>query len=166
ATANVLDPVPAALRDRMETIQLPGYVDEEKLHIARRYLIPKQAVENGIELEHHIRFGDDAIATLINGYTHEAGVRTLERRLGAICRKRARQLVSDGGGAELTQLSTSAGAESEALDVTPEVVRKLLGPPSFRIETQLAERVRCPGVAVALAWTPQGGDVLFVEVAR
>ena len=166
ATANVLDPVPAALRDRMETIQLPGYVDEEKLHIARRYLIPKQAVENGIELEHHIRFGDDAIATLINGYTHEAGVRTLERRLGAICRKRARQLVADGGDAMLTQPSTSIGAESEALEVTPEVVRKLLGPPNFLIETQLAERVRCPGVAVALAWTPQGGDVLFVEVAR
>ncbi len=166
ATANVLDPVPAALRDRMETIQLPGYVDEEKLHIARRYLIPKQAVENGIELDHHIRFGDDAIATLINGYTHEAGVRTLERRLGAICRKRARQLVADGGDAMLTQPSTSIGAESEALEVTPEVVRKLLGPPNFLIETQLAERVRCPGVAVALAWTPHGGDILFVEVAR
>ena len=151
ATANVLDPVPAALRDRMETIELPGYADEEKMHIARRYLIPKQTEENGVQLDTHIQFTDEAVRSVIHGYTHEAGVRTLERRLGSICRKRARELVENG---------------RDCMRVDPDMVRKLLGPPSFKTETQLAERVRSPGVAVALAWTPYGGDILFVEVAR
>src|SRR5690606_12643842 len=131
ATANVLDPVPAALRDRMETIELPGYADEEKMHIARRYLIPKQTEENGVQLDTHIQFTDEAVRSVIHGYTHEAGVRTLERRLGSICRKRARELVENG---------------RDCMRVDPDMVRKLLGPPSFKTETQLAERVRSPGV--------------------
>lgn len=151
ATANVLDPVPPALRDRLETIELPGYVDEEKVHIARRYLIPKQAEHNGVALDEHIRFTEDGIRRVIHGYTHEAGVRTLERNLGAICRKHARQLLSRG---------------ASLLTVDAPTVRALLGPPRYRVETELAERVQAPGVAVALAWTPFGGELLFVEASR
>lgn len=151
ATANVLDPVPPALRDRLETIELPGYVDEEKVHIARRYLIPKQTEHNGVALDEHIRFTEDGIRRVIHGYTHEAGVRTLERNLGAICRKHARQLLSHG---------------ASLLTVDAPTVRALLGPPRYRVETELAERVQAPGVAVALAWTPFGGELLFVEASR
>lgn len=151
ATANVLDPVPPALRDRLETIELPGYVDEEKVHIARRYLIPRQAEQNGIVLDEHIRFTDEGISAVIHGYTHEAGVRTLERSLGALCRKHARHLLSQGPSMMTVDAST---------------VRRSLGPPRYRVETELAERVQAPGVAVALAWTPFGGELLFVEASR
>jgi len=150
-TANVLDPVPPALKDRMETIELPGYIDEEKMQIAKHYLVPRQLERNGLAATEHVEFGDAGLQAIIRGHTREAGVRELERSIGAICRKRARQL---GEGA------------TGRLEVDPTVVRDLLGPPLRRIETELAERVAVPGVAVALAWTPYGGDVLFIEATR
>ncbi len=150
-TANMLDTIPSALLDRMEVLELPGYSAEEKAHIARQYLIPKQARAHGLEVDRHIRFTDDGLNEIIRRYTHEAGVRNLERELATLCRKRAKQV---------------AGGATGALEVTPEVVRELLGVPRFRVETELEERTRKPGVAVAVAWTPAGGDILFVEAAR
>jgi ATP-dependent Lon protease len=152
ATANVLDTIPTPLRDRMEIIELPGYVDEEKLEIARRYLVPKQIEAHGIEQDIDIEFTDDGIEEIIRGYTHEAGVRLLEQKIAAVCRKRARQIASRQA--------------NGALEVTAEVVRELLGAPRYRVETEIAERTRRPGVAVALAWTPGGGEILFVEATR
>ena len=148
ATANLMDPVPPALRDRMEVIDLPGYIDEDKLQIAQRYLVPKQVEESGVGV---LSFTDDAIFELVRGYTHEAGVRKLEQLIASICRKRARQLAEGHDG---------------ALHVTRGIVGGLLGPATFRIESQLAERTHEPGVAVAVAWTPHGGDILFVESTR
>jgi ATP-dependent Lon protease len=151
-TANVLDPVPDALRDRMEIIDLQGYTEQEKVIIAFRYLIPRQIAENGLRAENDIRFGDEAVRFLIRRYTREAGVRNLEREIGTICRKRARRIAE--GGAD------------GAAEVTPELVEKSLGAPRFRTDVEVAERTRRPGVAVGLAWTPVGGDVLFIEAGR
>jgi ATP-dependent Lon protease len=150
-TANMLDTIPPALLDRMEVLELPGYSAEEKAHIARQYLIPKQAREHGLQVDTHIRITNEGLSEVIQRYTHEAGVRNLERELATLCRKRARRVAEGAAG---------------ALEVTPEVVRELLGVPRFRIETELEERTRKPGVAVAVAWTPAGGDILFVEAAR
>lgn len=150
-TANFLDPVPPALRDRMEVLELPGYIEEEKVFIAQRFLVPKQAQAHGLAVEKQIRFREDGLREIIRSYTHEAGVRNLERGIATICRKQARRIVE--------------GA-TEPLEVTPEVVGELLGVPKFRIETELEERTRRPGVAVGVAWTPAGGDILFVEAAR
>jgi ATP-dependent Lon protease len=150
-TANVLDPVPDALRDRMEIIELQGYTEQEKVMIAFRYLIPRQIQENGLDPEKNIRFGDEAVRFVIRRYTREAGVRNLEREIGAICRKRARRM---------------AEGQPESAEVTPEWVEKSLGAPRFRTELEVAERTRRPGVAVGLAWTPTGGDVLFIEAGR
>jgi ATP-dependent Lon protease len=148
ATANVLDTIPDALRDRMEVIELPGYIDEEKLQIAQRYLIPKQIELNGLSAGTDIGFLDAAVLEIIRGYTHEAGVRKLEQLIASLCRKRARQLAEGATG---------------TLVVGPGTVPDMLGPAHYRIESQLAERTERPGVATALAWTPAGGDVLFVE---
>ncbi len=150
-TANVLDTIPPALLDRMDMLELPGYSEEEKLHIARRYLVPRQIAEHGLAAEKQIGFVDEALREMVRAYTHEAGVRNLERAIGAICRKHARAI--------------AAGAVG-SLTVTTDVVRSRLGPPRFQPEADLAERVQKPGVAVALAWTPNGGDVLFVEATR
>ena len=150
-TANVLDPVPDALRDRMEIIPLEGYTEQEKVVIAFRYLIPRQTQENGVELGTDIEFGDDAVRLLIRRYTREAGVRNLEREIGAICRKQARRI---------------AEGVRQKMVVTPEVVEKDLGAPRFRTDTEVADRTRRAGVAVGLAWTPVGGDVLFIEAGR
>jgi ATP-dependent Lon protease len=150
-TANVLDPVPDALRDRMEIIPLEGYTEHEKVIIAFRYLIPRQVHENGLSVENGIRFTDESVRFLIRRYTREAGVRSLEREIGAICRKQARRIAEGSTGAVV---------------VTPEVVEKDRGAPRFRPDTEVAERTRRPGVAVGLAWTPVGGDVLFVEAGR
>jgi ATP-dependent Lon protease len=152
-TANILDTVPPALRDRMEVLELPGYTEEEKVQIARQFLVPKQIETHGLEAEKQIRFTDEGLQEIIRSYTHEAGVRNLERNIATVCRKRARQIAEDG-------------AATEALEVTAEVVREFLGVPRHRIETELEERTRRPGVAVGVAWTPQGGDVLFVEAAK
>jgi ATP-dependent Lon protease len=150
-TANVLDPVPDALRDRMEIISLEGYTEQEKVIIAFRYLIPRQTAENGVDPNQDIEFLDAAVRFLIRRYTREAGVRNLEREIGTLCRKQARRI---------------AEGTREKLVITPEVVEKQLGAPRFRTDTEVAERTRRPGVAVGLAWTPVGGDVLFIEAGR
>ncbi len=150
-TANVLDTIPEALRDRMEIIELQGYTEQEKVMIAFRYLIPRQIKENGLE-EKNLHFTDEGVRHLIRRYTREAGVRSLEREIGTVCRKRARR-IAEG--------KVDSGAE-----VTPERVEEFLGAPRFRPDVEVEERTRRPGVAVGLAWTPVGGDVLFVEAGR
>jgi ATP-dependent Lon protease len=150
-TANVLDPVPDALRDRMEIISLEGYTEQEKVVIAFRYLVPRQITENGLTAEQDIEFSEDAVRFIVRRYTREAGVRSLEREIGAICRKQARRI---------------AEGTREKVLVSPEVVEKDLGAPRYRTDTEVADRTRRPGVAVGLAWTPVGGDVLFIEAGR
>jgi ATP-dependent Lon protease len=149
-TANVLDTIPEALRDRMEIIELQGYTEQEKAIIAFRYLIPRQVKENGLE-DGSIHFTDEAVRYIIRRYTREAGVRSLEREIGSICRKRARRI---------------AEGKTEGAEITPERVEEFLGAPRFRPDVEVAERTRRPGVAVGLAWTPVGGDVLFIEAGR
>jgi ATP-dependent Lon protease len=146
-TANMLDPIAEPLRDRMEIIELQGYTEEEKVHIAFQYLIPRQVDENGITPE-QIEFPDAAVRNIIRHYTREAGVRNLERTIGTICRKQARRL---------------AEGKTEKLTVTKEIIQEFLGGIKIRTEGEIAERTERPGVAVGLAWTPAGGDVLFVE---
>jgi ATP-dependent Lon protease len=148
-TANVLDPVPPALRDRMEVLEIPGYTEEEKLAIARDHLVQKQIVGHGLTAD-QLTITDDALRTVIRGYTREAGVRNLEREVGAICRKAARR---------------RAEGNEEAMTVTPETVVALLGAPTF-LDEEIEERTKEPGVAIGLAWTPAGGDVLFIEASR
>jgi ATP-dependent Lon protease len=150
-TANVLDTVPDALRNRMEIIPLEGYTEQEKVMIAFRYLIPRQMRENGVDPETGFHFTDESVRFLIRSYTREAGVRSLEREIGAICRKQARRI---------------AEGKTETHEVTPEIVEKDIGAPRFRADAEVAERTRRPGVAVGLAWTPVGGDVLFIEAGR
>ncbi len=154
-TANMLDTIPEPLRDRMEVIELSGYTEEEKLHIAFKYLIPKQASENGVAAE-RLDFQEAGVRTLIRQYTREAGVRALEREVGGIIRKYARR-IAEG------KLSPEEASGAARLPVTPEVVREFLGGPKVRTEVEVVERTRRPGVAVGLAWTPSGGDVLFIE---
>ena len=146
-TANTLDTVPGPLRDRMEVIQLAGYTEEEKLQIATRYLVPRQIDRNGLK-KSQIAFSDTGLQTIISDYTREAGVRNLEREIGAACRKVARQVAEDKLEKKLT--------------VTAPKVRELLGRPRFQRDV-VKRRTREPGVATGLAWTPVGGDVLFVE---
>ena len=149
-TANQLDPVPAPLLDRMELIFLQGYSEEEKLHIANRYLIPRQIKENGITPE-HIEFPEDAVRWLTRHYTREAGVRKLEQVIGTVCRKQARRVVE---------------GKTEKLVITRDVLKEFLGGIQVRVETEVSERVKRPGVAVGLAWTPAGGDILFIEANK
>jgi ATP-dependent Lon protease len=151
ATANWLDPIPEPLRDRMEIIELPGYTGEEKIHIAHRYLIPKQATEHGLKIGEQLEFKDEALRELIHSYTREAGVRNLEREIATITRKQARRI---------------AEGKTEKMVVTPEIVREFLGVPKFRTEKEVEERVKRPGVAVGLVWTPVGGDIIFIEATR
>jgi len=149
-TANMLDPIPDPLRDRMEIIELQGYTEEEKLHIARRYLVPRQIEENGVTAE-QIEFPDEAIRFITRHYTREAGVRNLERNIGTICRKRARRI---------------AEGKTGKLVVDQEAIHDFLGGIKIRVEGEIAERTKRAGVAVGLAWTPTGGDVLFVEANK
>ena len=151
ATANWMDPIPEPLRDRMEIIELPGYTGEEKIHIAHKYLIPKQATEHGLKVGEQIEFTDEALQEIIHHYTREAGVRNLEREIGTITRKQARRI---------------AEGKTEKMIATPEVVREFLGVPKFRTEKEIDERVMRPGVAVGLVWTPVGGDIVFIEASR
>ena len=151
ATANWMDPIPEPLRDRMEIIELPGYTGEEKIHIAHKYLIPKQAAEHGLKVGEQIQFSDEALREIIHSFTREAGVRNLEREIATITRKQARQI---------------AEGHMEKMEVTPEIVRKYLGVPKFRAEKEVEERVKTPGVAVGLVWTPVGGDIIFIEASR
>jgi len=149
ATANVIDNVPAALRDRMEVIELPGYTLEEKREIARGFLIPRQVERNGIG-EVGFELTDAAITKIIESYTREAGVRNLEREVGAVCRKVARRVAE--------------GETEGPVTVDTDDVSELLGP--IKAEPDLAEDDVVPGVAVGLAWTPTGGDILFIEATE
>jgi ATP-dependent Lon protease len=147
-TANVLDTIPPPLRDRMEVIELAGYTEEEKLEIAKRHVIPKQLREHGLTPE-QLRFEDDAIVLIARAYTREAGLRNLEREVGRVCRKVARA-VTEG--------------RTEPVVCTRERVHEFLG--AERFFSEVAERTEEPGVAVGLAWTPAGGDILFIEATR
>jgi ATP-dependent Lon protease len=149
-TANMLDTVPPPLLDRMELIFLQGYSEEEKVQIAFRYLIPRQIKENGITPE-QIEFPEDMVRYVVRHYTREAGVRKLEQTIGTICRKEARRVVE--------------GHKEKQL-VTPELLKEFLGGIQVRVETEIADRVKRPGVAVGLAWTPSGGEILFIEANK
>ncbi len=151
-TANQLDPVAEPLRDRMEIIELQGYTEEEKVHIAFQYLVPRQIEENGISKD-QIEFPEETIRFIIRHYTREAGVRSLERTIGTICRKQARRI---------------AEGKTDKLVVTTELVQHtdMLGGIKIRTEGEIAERTKRSGVAVGLAWTPTGGDILFIEANK
>jgi len=151
ATANWLDPIPEPLRDRMEIIELSGYTEEEKVHIAKMFLIERQAKENGITIGEQIEFTDESLHELIRHYTREAGVRNLERELGTLVRKQARRL---------------AEGKTDKLVVTPEVIREVLGIAKVHQEKEVEERVQQPGVSVGLVWTPVGGDIVFIEASK
>src|SRR6202162_3801405 len=151
ATANWLDPIPEPLRDRMEIIELSGYTEEEKVHIAKMFLIARQAKENALTIGDQIEFTDDALHELIRHYTREAGVRNLEREIGTLVRKQARRL---------------AEGKTDKLVVTPEVVREVLGIEKVHLEKEVEERVQKPGVSVGLVWTPVGGDIVFIEASK
>jgi ATP-dependent Lon protease len=147
-TANVLDTIPGPLRDRMEIIQLPGYTAEEKLQIARRYLVKRQLEANGLTSE-QCEITDAALRAIISDYTREAGVRNLEREIGRVFRHVAMRIAEGASGKILIDTS----------DLAP-----ILGPRQF--ESEVAMRVSVPGVATGLAWTPVGGDILFIEASR
>jgi ATP-dependent Lon protease len=148
ATANVIDPVPAALKDRLEILELPGYTRDEKRNIARQFLVPKQLEEHGLK-DTQIEVTDEAVAEVIDGYTREAGVRNLEREVGSIARGVAVKI---------------AEGSKEKYTVKANDVPEYLGPQKFMSE--VAERTAEPGVATGLAWTPVGGDILFIEATR
>lgn len=148
ATANMMEPIPPALRDRMEVIEIPSYVEDEKLHIARNFLVPKQEAEHGLK-EKQIEFTDEAIHFLISGYTKEAGVRNLERKIADVCRGVA--------------MEVAAGSKKK-FAIDREAVVKYLGNQKFYLE--VSERINKPGIATGLAWTPVGGDILFIEATK
>ncbi|MBM3666479.1 MAG: endopeptidase La [Actinobacteria bacterium] len=148
ATANVLDPIPPPLQDRMETIQLAGYTTDEKLHIARKYLVPRQLEGNGLKSS-QLEIADPAITAVIEEYTREAGVRNLERQIGALCRKVARQVAE--------------GKAEGKVKVSAKKARELLG--KRRVFAETRRRTKDPGVATGLAYTPAGGDILFIEAS-
>jgi ATP-dependent Lon protease len=148
ATANVLDSIPAPLRDRMEVIELTGYTEEEKLQIARRYLLKRQLKANGLT-EDQVQLSDEALRRVIADYTREAGVRNLERQIGALLRNSA---------------VTIASGDAQSVSIDPAAVERILG--AARFESDVALRTSVPGVATGLAWTPAGGDILFIETSR
>jgi ATP-dependent Lon protease len=147
-TANVLETIPPALKDRMEVLELPGYADDEKLMIAKEHLIPKQLNEHGLSTD-LLEFNDEPLLGIINSYTREAGVRNLEREIAAVCRAVAKEV---------------AEGKKEKVTVELEMLHKFLGPVKFFPE--IAERTSDPGVATGLAWTPTGGDIIFVEATK
>jgi len=148
-TANVLDPVPPALRDRLEVLELPGYTREEKMHIARNFVLPKQLAEHGITTE-ILEVASDAVGDIIDSYTREAGVRNLEREVANVCRAVA--------------VKVAEGAHSGKMVVSSKELPQILGPQKYISE--VAERTCEPGVATGLAWTPVGGDIIFIEASR
>jgi len=148
ATANMMDPVAPALKDRMEVLELPGYTDEEKLRIAKQFLIPKQLEAHGLKPE-QLEIRDDAVRKIVSSYTREAGVRNLERQIAAVCRGVAQEVVEADDPASVKRR------------VGPDDLHKYLGPPRFFPEVK--ERISRPGVATGLAWTPSGGDIIFIE---
>jgi ATP-dependent Lon protease len=148
ATANTMDTIPGPLRDRMEVIEIPGYTQADKLNIAKQYLVNRQLDANGLTRQ-QVKFKDDALRYVIEGYTREAGVRNLERNIGSVIRGIAAEIVS---------------GEKESETVTPDEVERLLGPRRF--EPEIAQRTSVPGVATGMAYTPVGGDILFIEATR
>ena len=148
ATANVLDTIPGPLRDRMEVIELSGYTEDEKLEIAKRYLVKRQLVANGLTAE-QLELPDETLRAIARDYTREAGNRNLERLIGAVCRHVAVRI---------------AEGQAERMTITPDRLTEILGPPRF--ENDVAMRTSVPGVATGLAWTPVGGDILFIEASR
>ncbi len=155
-TANMLDPIPEPLLDRMEIIHLQGYTEEEKVKIAYKYLIPRQIEANGIPAE-LIEFPEESVRYIVRHYTREAGVRKLEQVLGTVCRKVARRYVEDDGRKDGTFVR---------LVIDKDLLQEFLGGVQVRVDMEVFERTRRPGVAVGLAWTPAGGDVLFIEANR
>ena len=149
-TANLLEPIPGPLRDRMEIISLAGYTENEKIAIAKGYLIPRQLRENGLRTK-EVTFTDASLQQIIRSYTREAGVRNLEREIGAVCRKLVTQI---------------AEGKVESTVISEEKISELLGRPKFYGLEEIAERTSLPGVATGLAWTPVGGEVLFIEATR
>ncbi|NNJ70648.1 MAG: endopeptidase La, partial [Kiritimatiellales bacterium] len=147
-TANMLDTIPGPLRDRMEVIRISGYTLQEKVHIARRFLAPKAIREHGLKRA-NIKFTTDALEGIIGGYTAEAGVRNLERQIANVCRKVARGF---------------AEGKTRPVEVTVRKLKGFLGP--IKVEKDVAERQAVPGVVTGLAWTPYGGDILFIEATR
>ncbi|MCL5256903.1 MAG: endopeptidase La [Chloroflexi bacterium] len=147
-TANLLDPIPPALKDRMEILRLPGYIEDEKLHIAKNHLIPKQLRAHSLSAD-DIVFSDDGLLTIIRDYTREAGVRNLEREIATVCRKVAKSV---------------AEGQTEKTEITVDKVREFLGKPKFYSE--IAEATDRPGVATGLTWTPVGGDIIFIEATK
>jgi len=150
ATANIMDPVPWALRDRLEVIHLAGYTEEEKIQIAERHLIPRQLENHGLKPEVAPRFKREALSEIIRHYTKEAGLRNVERAIATICRKAVRKW---------------AEGATEPVEVTAEALQGYLGAPTF-LSREISERVKVPGVAIGMAWTPAGGDILFVEASK
>ncbi|HTG43568.1 MAG TPA: S16 family serine protease, partial [Verrucomicrobiae bacterium] len=148
ATANYIDPVPAALRDRLEIIEIPGYTEHQKLEIARQYIVQRQLLENGLKPA-QCKWQPGALAKIINDYTHEAGVRDLERQVGSVCRAIAAQIAKN---------------ETKQVTVTPEVVAEHLGPIRFFRESRLKKSA--PGIVTGLAYSPYGGEVLHIEATR
>ena len=146
-TANLLEPIPDPLRDRMEIIHLSGYTENEKIAIATGYLIPRQLRENGLHSQ-EVQFTNPGLQKIIRSYTREAGVRNLEREIGSVCRKIVTQIAESG---------------EQQVEITPEKAQELLGRPRFFYDEEIARRTSIPGVATGLAWTPFGGDVLFIE---
>ena len=148
-TANVLDTIPPPLRDRMEVLELPGYTEEEKLKIAKEHLVAKQIANHGLTPE-SVTFTDEGLRLVTRGYTREAGVRNLEREIASLCRKIARR---------------RAEGQDAPVTITRDVVIELLGAPRF-MDEEMEERTKNPGVAIGMAWTPVGGEVLFIEASR
>jgi ATP-dependent Lon protease len=149
-TANLLDTVPAPLRDRMEIIEIAGYTEEEKVRIAQTHLVPKQTVDHGLIPGEHIQWTDGVLRLLVRGYTREAGLRNLERAVAAVTRKIAKRRVE---------------GHTEPVEVTEALVGQLLGSPKY-LHEELEERTSIPGVAIGLSWTPTGGEILFIEATR
>jgi ATP-dependent Lon protease len=147
ATANSLEPIPPALRDRMEILELSGYTEEQKMHIARRFLLPKQLEANGLKPE-ELNVDDEALRRIARDYTREAGVRTLEREIGSLCRKIAKQI---------------AEGKETPIHVSVDQISEYLGRQRFFQEA--AERIDRPGIAIGLTWTPVGGEIIFIEAA-
>jgi ATP-dependent Lon protease len=146
ATANTLESIPAPLLDRMEIIHISGYTEKEKIAIAEGYLIPRQIRENGLK-KREIKFTPEALQTIIRSYTREAGVRNMEREIGAVCRRWFTQI---------------AEGKIKSATITPKKVHEFLGRPRHFGTEEIASRTSIPGVATGLAWTPVGGDVLFI----
>ena len=149
-TANTLETIPSPLLDRMEIIHLSGYTESEKIAIAKGYLVPRQVRENGLRPT-EVNFSKDALKTIINQYTREAGVRNLERKIGAICRKLGTHI---------------AEGKKQSARITPKVVKEFLGHPIFLETEEIDTRTSIPGVVPGLAWTPFGGEILFIEATR